>query len=162
MMQVEATKEHAWLQKFVGEWSYEGRAEMGCDGGGPMEFSGTESVRAIGEYWIQGESTGEVPGGDAATMIVTVGFDPKRGRYVGSWFGSMMPVQYVYEGWVEKDGKTLVLETEGTIPMEPDRVRTFRDITEFKSPDHRQFRAEMRNDDGSWTRMMQMDFRRVR
>lgn len=159
MKDAEPVKEHQWLKKFVGEWTYEGRASMG-PGQEEMTFRGAETVRAIGDLWVHGEGRGKMPDGGDSVMLTTIGFDPKKGRFVGTWAGSMMTQLFVYDGWIEKDGRTLVLETEGSSPMEPDKTRTFRDITEFKSDDHRAFRAEMRNDDGSWTRMMSMDFRR--
>jgi hypothetical protein len=31
-----------------------------------------------------------MPGGGAATMFLTLGYDPQRERYVGTWIGSMM------------------------------------------------------------------------
>ena len=61
-MKVEAQKEHHWLERFVGEWEYEGEAIMGPDQP-PMKWKGTESVRSIGGLWVQGEGTGEMPGG---------------------------------------------------------------------------------------------------
>lgn len=160
MMEIETTKEHAWLKKFVGEWAYEGRSDSGPDGK-PMAFDGRETVRAIGDLWVQGESSGACAGMDSK-MVVTIGFDPAKGRFVGNWVGSMMPNMFVYEGWIEEDGRTLVLETRGSCPMNPGTERTFRDITEFVSDDHRRFRAEMRGDDGSWTRLMDIDFHRVK
>lgn len=160
-MQQDPVKEHQWLQKFVGEWTYEGRCTMGPDQP-EMTFSGKEKVRAIGDLWVHGESTGAMPGGGTATMLLTVGYDIAKGRFVGTWAGSMMSNLFVYDGWIEQDGKTLVLETKGACPMMPGEMRTFRDITEFKSDDHRAFRAEMKNDDGSWTRLMSMDMHRVK
>ncbi|MGH8526826.1 MAG: DUF1579 family protein, partial [Gammaproteobacteria bacterium] len=43
-MKVEPQKEHQWLQKLVGEWTFESDCGMGP--GKPNEkFKGTESVR---------------------------------------------------------------------------------------------------------------------
>ncbi|MDV2992493.1 MAG: hypothetical protein N4J56_002147 [Chroococcidiopsis sp. SAG 2025] len=44
-MNTEPQKEHLWLQKLVGEWTYEIEVKMGADR--PAEKStGTESVRS--------------------------------------------------------------------------------------------------------------------
>lgn len=158
MIGVEATQEHAWLRKFLGLWDYEGRSEFGPDGV-PMEFRGRETVRGVGDLWVRCEGVGTCAGVDTE-MILTIGFDPSKGRFVGHWIGSMMASMFVYEGWLEENGKRLVLETEGACPMEPGKRRTFRDITEFVDDDHRRFWSEMKGDDGSWSRMVQFDLRR--
>ena len=50
-MKTEPQKEHQWLQKLVGEWTYETEATMGPDQP-PEKFKGTESVRSLGGLWI--------------------------------------------------------------------------------------------------------------
>ncbi len=69
-MKPEPQKEHEWLQRFVGEWTFEGEATME-PGKPPAKFSGTESVRSLGGFWILAEGQGEVPcssGGYATTL----------------------------------------------------------------------------------------------
>ncbi len=51
----------------------------------PAKFKGTESVRSLGGLWTQAEGRGEMPGGGTATMMMTLGYDPQRKRYVGTW-----------------------------------------------------------------------------
>ncbi|MBI5441034.1 MAG: DUF1579 family protein [Deltaproteobacteria bacterium] len=68
-------KEHRWLERFVGEWDVEGEAKMAPDQ--PSEkFQGTERVRSLGSLWILTE--GEMPGVDAVTTNLTLGYDPHR------------------------------------------------------------------------------------
>ena len=43
-----------------------------------MKSSGTETVRAIGEFWILAEGQGTMPDGESVTMTFTVGYDPDR------------------------------------------------------------------------------------
>ncbi len=159
-MRCEAVKQHKWLQRFVGEWTYTGQC-AGESGGAPMTFEGVERVRAIGELWIVGESSGQMPGGAPATMILTVGFDPKKGRFVGSWIGSMMTHMWVYSGELDASERVLTLETEGACMKDPEKVRKYRDITEWVSDDRRAFRAMMLGDDGKWQQFMSMEMRRV-
>jgi hypothetical protein len=72
MMQIEPQKEHHWLQKLVGEWTYETEASMGPDQP-PEKATGTESVRSLGGLWIMAEGQGEMPGcGSAITIIRSV------------------------------------------------------------------------------------------
>lgn len=159
-MNTEPTKEHAWLKRYLGEWTYESECPAG-PGGEMMKTTGQETVRAIGDLWIQGEGRGQVPGVDDATMILTVGFDPERGRFVGTWVGSMMSNLWVYEGWLEGDD-TLVLESTGPVWQQPGKTAKYRDITEFKGPDERAFRAMMLKEDGSWQELMSARYRRAK
>jgi hypothetical protein len=48
-VQSEPQPQHQWLQKLVGDWTYEGEALMG-PGQPPIKSEGTESVRSLGGY----------------------------------------------------------------------------------------------------------------
>ena len=158
-MHAEPQDEHRWLQRLVGEWTYEHRAAMGPEQ--PEEvFRGTESVRGIGDLWILAEGRGTMPGGGAATMMLTIGFDPERKRFVGTWIGSMMTTLWIYDGWLSEDGATLTLEAEGPSFSGDGTRALYRDITEMKSPDHRVFRGTVRQEDGTWHEFMRADYRR--
>lgn len=154
--------EHRWLQQLVGEWAYEAECPMGPDKP-MMKMTGTESVRTVGDLWIVGESKGEMPGGEPATMILTLGFDPKKGRFVGTWVGSMTAYLWVYSGSLDASGKTLTLETEGPLMGGAgDKMTKYKDITEVVSKDHRRFRSEMLGEDGQWITLVTMDYRRTK
>lgn len=159
-MQCEAVKQHHWLRKFVGEWTYEGVCVM--DANAPMTFKGVERVRAIGDLWIVGESTGEMPGGAPATMILTLGFDPRKGCYVGTWIGSMMSNIWAYDGHLDGGERVLTLETEGPSIANPEKTASYKDITEWKSDDLRAFRSVMLGDGGEWKELVNMEFRRAK
>lgn len=158
-MQESPVAQHQWLRKFLGEWTYSGQCVME-PGAEPMKFVGTESVRTLGDLWIIGESEGEMPGGAPATMMITLGFNPKTGRFVGTWIGSMATHMWIYDGHLDSAERTLTLETEGTCPANPDKMTKFKDITEFVSNDERKFRAIMLKDDGTWQELVTMHFKR--
>lgn len=160
-MQSNPAGPHNWLKSFIGEWSYEGECVTG-PGQDPMKFVGTEVVRAVGELWIVGESRGVVPGGDEATMVLTVGYDPRKGKFVASWIGSMAAHLWVYEGWLDDTGRVLTLEAEGYSFAEPDKLTRFRDITEFLSDDERRLTAVMRSPSGEWAEILTTVYRRSR
>ena len=61
MMNAEAQKEHRWLHRLVGEWTYESEAVMEA-GKPPEKCGGIESVRSLGGLWILAEGQGEIPG----------------------------------------------------------------------------------------------------
>src|SRR5262249_23859366 len=82
-------REHKWLQRFVGEWTSE--TEMSMEAGKPPEKCyGTDSVRSLGGLWILAEGHGDMPGCGPVSMLLTLGYDPQRKRFVGTWIGSMM------------------------------------------------------------------------
>jgi hypothetical protein len=157
----EPQKEHQWLQKLVGEWTYEAESPMG-PGQPPMKFTGTESVRAIGDLWIMGEGKGAMPSGEPATTIITLGYDPApgKGHYVGSWIGSMMTHLWTYRGEFDEASNTLSLHAEGPDMAEPGKTRQYKELIEIKSDDHRVFSSHMLGDDGQWVQIMRADYRR--
>jgi hypothetical protein len=159
-MKVEPTREHRWLQKFVGDWTYD--MEMPAEPGQPAQkMHGTEHVRAIGQIWIQGEGTNPMPDGSPATTQLTLGFDPSKGRFVGSWLGTMMAHLWVYDGELSADGNTLTLKSEGPSFTEANKRANYRDVFEFKNNDTlRTLTASVQGEDGQWTQFMTMDYHR--
>src|SRR5687768_14671673 len=105
-MHAEPQQEHQWLQQLVGEWTSEADCSMGPDK--PMEkFKGTETVRSIGGLWVVCEGRGEMPGGGLATTIMTLGYDPAKKLYLGTFIGSMMTHMWVYAGTRDAGGTVL-------------------------------------------------------
>jgi hypothetical protein len=160
-MKVEPTNEHRWLQKFVGEWTYEGECMMGPDQP-RMTFTGTESVRAIGEIWVQGEGRGKMPDGDDATTIITLGFNPQTNRFVGTFIGSMMTHMWIYDGSLDEAGKVLTLEAEGPDMTRPGTTAVYRDVVTLESDDHRILKSFAKGPDGVWHEFMTSHYRRTR
>lgn len=162
MMELTIVEQHHWLQKFLGEWEYESSCVME-PGAEPMKFSGVEHVRAVGDIWIVGESTGTMPDGvTPVTMMLTLGYNTRTNRFVGTWYGTMCDQLWIYDGQLDEAKRTLTLETEGYMPDNPTKKRKFKESTEFKSDDHRVFTAVMQGDDGKWTTLMTSHYRRVK
>lgn len=158
-MKADPQKQHEWLKRLVGEWDYQveplaGPGEPAC------KLSGNETVRMLGDLWVVCESKGEMPDGGIARMMMTLGYDPAKERYVGTWVGSMMPFMWVYEGSLDRSGDRLPLNAEGPDFTEPGKVRSYQDIIEIKGPGERTLTSEMRMDDGSWKRFMTATYRR--
>lgn len=161
-MHAEPQKEHQWLQQLVGEWSYEHECDMG-PGQAKGKFAGTETVRSLGGLWVLAEGRGEMPGGGTAQTVMTLGYDPQKPGYVGTFIGSMMTYLWHYNGTLDESGRILTLAAEGP-KMEPGAtgLATYHDIIEIVSPDHRKFRARMLGEDGKWTQFMEADYRRTK
>ena len=150
-------KEHQWLEQLVGEWSVESEMTM-APGQEPVKSTGTETVRSLKGYWIVAEMTGTMMD-EQFTSILTLGYDPKKKKYVGFWVGDMMPYLWKYEGTVDESGKVLTLETEGPCPTAP-KISKFKEILEIKDKDHRTFTTQMQGDDGNFTTVMKAEYTR--
>ncbi|MGH8763229.1 MAG: DUF1579 domain-containing protein [Nitrosospira sp.] len=158
-MKVEPRKEHEWLHKLVGEWTYE--SECSTEPGKPPEkFSGSETVRSIGGIWTLCEGRGEMPGGGTATTLMTLGYDPQKKHYVGTWVGSMMNYLWIYNGSLDADEKVLTLNAEGPNCMEEGKLAKYRDVIEVKNHDYRILTPYMQGDDGEWRPLMTAHYRR--
>lgn len=154
--------EHQWLDKLIGDWETEAECEMG-PGQEPFKGKGTETVRSLGGLWVIADGKGEMPGGGMAEMVLTLGYDPEKKRYTGTWVGSMMTILWIYDGEVESDGKTLSLYSRGPKMTETgfgEGTALYRERISFKTDDHRTWTSEIQGEDGKWTTIMKAQHRR--
>ena len=158
-MKAEPQKEHFWLQKLAGEWTYEAEMEMKADQP-PSKSHGAESVRSLGGLWIQAEGQGEMPGCGPVTTLLTLGYDPQKKRFVGTWVGSMMTHMWVYDGALDPAGTVLTLDTEGPSMAGDGKMAKYQDVIEVQSDDHRILSSQVLGDDGKWFRFMTAHYRR--
>jgi hypothetical protein len=157
-MKAEPQKEHKWLERLLGEWTSEMEASMGPDE--PMQtFRGTEVVRSLGGLWTIGEGTGEMPDGGSGKTIMTLGFDPQKNRYIGTFVGSMMTHLWHYDGALDSSGNVLTLDSEGPNFTE-DGMARYQDIIEFVDDDHRTLSSQIVDDNGKWNHFMTAHYRR--
>jgi hypothetical protein len=159
-MQVEPQSEHHWLQQLVGEWEMEAECVME-PGQPPVKSTGTETVRSLGGLWTVGEGRGEMPGCGEATSLMTLGFDPAKGRFVGSFVASMMTHFWLYDGALDASGKVLTLDAEGPSMTGDGKMARYQDIIELPGDGQRIMRSRMQGADGGWTEFMTARYRRV-
>lgn len=152
---VEPSAEHRWLQRLVGEWTFEMEPAPG-----QPEITGSETVRALGDIWYLAEGTHQVAGGKPHRSLMTLGFDSNKKRFVGTWFGSMMTHLWVYDGQLSEDGSKLNLDCEGPSMSGDGSMLPYRDVIEVKSDDQRILRGLVKEDDGSWREFMVTHYRR--
>lgn len=147
--------EHGFLQRLVGTW------EVTSVGMG-HETAWTETCRSLGGLWFVAEGQGKMPGsGDPATTVLTLGYDIAKGRYVGTWFGTMMTNLFVYDGELSADGNTLNLYTTGPDMADPGKTGEYREQIAFTDNDHRTFNSSAKQPDGSWKQFMEANYRRI-
>ena len=141
------------------EYEGESPAEPGKEA---HKFTGTEKVRSIGGLWFVGEATGKMPDGGDANMLITLGYDPAKKRYVGTWLGSMMTSLWIYEGSVNASGKELVLDCDGPDFSDPTKTAKYQDVIAWVDDNHRILKSRTLNPDGKWHQFMQSKYRRTK
>jgi hypothetical protein len=161
-MEAEFTPQHTWLRQLVGEWQFEGES-VGADGQPTMKMSGTESVRKLGDAWVLCEGRGPMGGGLALTQF-TLGYDPAKGHFVGTFIGSMMTHLWIYHrGELDGAGRTLALYAEGpAFDRPPGSTAQYRDSIEMIGPDERLLLSHLKGPDGQWIPFMTSRYRRTR
>lgn len=156
----EPQAEHRWLDRLVGDWTSEAQCVME-PGQPPATFSGRETARSLGGLWILAEGSGDMPGGGTMTSVLTLGYDPARRLYVGTFVASMMTHLWLYQGRL--DGNVLTLDTEGPdFSTGGETMARFQDIVEIVDDDTRTLTSRMQGADGQWQQVMAARYRRTR
>ncbi len=153
-------KEHEWLGQLVGEWEYDSEVVV-QPGSAPEKSKGGEIVRAVGGFWTVSETSGSINGAPF-TGVMTLGYDPKKKKYAGTWVDSMSSNMLHYEGSVDDSRKTLTLETEGPSFNDPSKISKYKDVIEVKDKDHKVMTSSIQGDDGKWVTFMTIKFERKR
>ena len=102
------SKEHEILMKDVGEWSITGKMLLP---NGFQEFTGEEKVEAIGKFWTVSHYSSDVFGGLKGSA--TIGFDPLKKQFVGTWVDSFQPAVTQMQGTYDEKTKTMTFATTG-------------------------------------------------
>jgi hypothetical protein len=152
--------EHAWLRQLVGEWDVVSEMSAGPDTE-PIRVESTESARSIGDRWIVAEGTADFFG-QPFTSILTLGYDPRREAYVGTWIDTEESHLWSYEGSLDEARDVLTLEAEGPALGDETRTARYRDAIEVVDSDHKVLTSSVLGDDGTWTTLMRAEFRRRR
>jgi hypothetical protein len=146
---------HEWLQRLVGEWTWEMDAFE--PDGSPMKVTGSESVRLLGTMWALCEGRD----GESMSTLMTLGYDPEKGRFTGTFVGSMMTHIWIYDGELDASGTTLTLDTEGPSYEQEGTMTRYQDTIEFRGDDHRVLTSRFVGGDGQWKQFMTAHYRRV-
>lgn len=151
--------QHEWLARMVGKWTCEMECSMGPDQP-PIKSTGTEETHTLGGLWVVSCGTMSMPGGDEGKSMMTLGFSPRSGKFVGSFHASMMTQQWIYCGSLDESGKILTLDTEG-LNFTQTALARYQDVIEIPSADVRTMYSQILQDDGTWLRFMNMTYRRI-
>jgi len=151
-------KEHQWLERLVGEWETSGEIYTE-PGQPPINATGSESVRSIGGFWIVGDVKGDFLG-QQYNAALTLGYDPEKKKYIGTWVDSMSSYLWQYTGTVDEAGNSLTLESRGPCPKRPGEMANVKEVIEIKDDDTRTFTSSMQEPDGTWTKLMTINYKR--
>ena len=143
---VEPTKQHEWLRQLVGEWD----GDVG---------DGVANARMLGGLWLVSDVKVMI-GDTTMTAVWTVGYDPQKKKYVGTWVDSVTPYLWTYEGSLDASGRILTLETEGPNPTAGGKMTKMRDAIEITDKEHFALSSSMRDDAGKWNTFMTVNYRR--
>lgn len=160
-MKIEPRKEHEWLNQLLGDWTYEHEACMAPDGSN-VKATGVESVRSLGGLWVLCEGQFNMPDGGMGITQMTLGYDPAKKRYVGTFIGSMMTYLWVYDGELDAAAKVLTLDAEGPSFAGDGKMVKYQDIIEFKDANHRTLTSQTLGEDGKWNHFMTAHYRRTK
>ena len=147
------TKEHEWLQQLVGEWTWE--SDTSPEPAKPEEkHRGSESVRSLDGIWVIADGKSEMPDGATSATVMTLGYDPRIERYVGTFVAAMMTEMWVYEGTLDASKNELVLDTEGPSFSDTNKRAKYKDTIRVEDADHRVLTSVYQGEDGKWNQFM--------
>lgn len=151
-------KEHEWLASLAGDWEAEGEVHVDADKP-PLKTKGTEHARMVGKLWLLAEGHGqfmEMP----VSSVLTVGYDPQKKKYIGTWIDSMTAYLWTYEGSLDEERQALTLISEGPCPMRPGEMSKFKEVIELKNKNLKVFTSSMQEENGEWTKLVTVRYHR--
>ena len=105
--------EHQRLMNEVGTW--DAVVEMMSEDGKPTKDTAVSEITAIGGFWVVDDFKGSIAGGPFHGHGTT-GYDPAKGKYVGTWIDSMSPSVMAMEGTYDAAKKALTMTGMGPGP----------------------------------------------
>jgi hypothetical protein len=126
----------------------------------PMQASGEQITRSLGQLWILTELTGKLPNGESAQSVITLGFDPAQQMFVGTFVSSCMTHLWPYRGTLDAAQRVLTLDSEGPSFSGDGTMSKYQDIIEIIDHDHHTMSSQILNADGQWIRFMHGTYKR--
>lgn len=154
------TTGHQWLLQLVGEWEFETECSMG-PGQPPLKSSGKQSTRPLGSLWTLGEMENVGPDNQPSRSVITIGFDPVKQRFVGTFVSSCMTHLWPYDGQLDEVRAVLTLDSEGPSFTDDGTMAKYQDRIEFMDKNRYVLSSRFQNQDGTWTEFMKANYSRV-
>lgn len=151
-MTPEPTQEHKIVTQSAG--FYEGTISMWMPGAdAPLESPCTENVSTIGDFWVTSLFEMDFMG-MPFTGSSSMGYDPEKEKFVGTWIDSMTTSLTVMEGEWDAEKKAIVMDYE-SLDHETGGMASMRSVNvpgengytlEFFKKDGEEYQLTMRMD----------------
>ena len=147
--------ELAVLAKDVGVWEAEVTVRVSKDAA-PQTSGGVMTSHLIGQgRWLVSDFKNETSGFEGHGIY---GWDPAKGKYVGTWVDSMSTFLQISEGTWDATSNTMTMLCEVRIPGRP--PFTMRQTTTTAEPGTHVFRSFLPGADGAEFEMMTVTYRK--
>lgn len=155
------TKEHKLLEQFAGKWISEAKAAM-APGQEPIVCKGAETGRMMGGLWLVAMGEAEMPDGQKGESMITLGYDPAKKCYVGTFVCSAQDMMWEYTGKFDETGKKLILSTEGPSMLETGKTAKYEETMELVDANHKTFTSKILMPDGKWMELVKVTYERMK
>jgi hypothetical protein len=147
-------KEHLWLRRLCGTFDCE--TEFAMTPEGPTQKSkGLDVTEPFGDFWVKTMISGKPPGMDREMNgLMTLGYDPAKKKFIGTWVDNMMAFMWRYEGSLDATGNVLTLDTEGPSFTTPGATAPYRERIELRGDGEKVFSSSTEIKSGVWTTFM--------
>jgi hypothetical protein len=126
------SKEHEFLKEMEGTWDAEMTFAM--PGAAEQSAKGTETVAMVGAFWAVFDVKFPEMMGMAWHGHGTLGYDPTKKKFVGSFVHSAAPNMSIGEGSMDAGGKSVTMAWEGVGPS--GAQEKMREVFEKKDKDN--------------------------
>jgi hypothetical protein len=155
------TAEHERLAKDAGTWDATIKSWTQGPGSEPSVSRGVEVAKVMpGGLWLLSSFEGKV--GDLEFHGAgQTGYDPKKGKYVGTWVDSMASEIMVMEGGYDSKNHTLIMSARGTDPASG-KPYDARMTNRYEGDDTRVFTMEMKSEEtkGEYIKLLEITYKR--
>jgi hypothetical protein len=100
-----------------------------------MKSSGKQTTRSLGSLWTLGDMENVGPDGQPTRFVITLGFDPVKQRFVGTFVASCMNHLWPYDGQLNAARKVLTLDSKGPSFAVDGTMAKYQDIDEIMDKD---------------------------
>jgi hypothetical protein len=153
------TKHHELLKKDVGTWDATVKMWMAGPDAPPEESKGVETTTLLGDgLWAVSTFEGEF-GGMKFRGQGQLGYDSKKGKYVGTWIDTMTDHIGFMEGTYDEAEKTLTMFMDSTDPATGKPVKE-KHVVKYVDPDTRSFTFSMPGPDGKDFKVMEITYKK--
>jgi hypothetical protein len=108
----------------------------------PVSSKGVETDRMLGDLWVLSDYKGEFAGAPFEGRGQT-GYDPKKGKYVGTWVDTMSLSVTVMEGTFDEATKTMTMSSDEADPGSGKPMKA-RYVTQYKDQNTKVFTMSMK------------------